>query len=79
MEEEDLAFKYQNIVPIHVLLKYNPPELSIIYKNNKKDKKKRMFKILLNDDVLACNSKQITQKLYSQFPYILDNKKIPSN
>ncbi len=64
MEAQDLAFKYQNIIPIHVLLKYNPPELSIIYKNNKKEKKKRMFKILLNDDVLICDSKQITKNLY---------------
>ncbi len=60
MEEEDLAFKYQNIIPLRILLKYDTPELSIIYKNNIKGKKKRMFKILLNDDVLMCDSKQIT-------------------
>ena len=41
-----------------------PAKLTIVYKNNVKDKKNRIYEIMLNNLVMLSNPRKITEALY---------------
>ncbi len=75
MKKNDFVPK-KKIVPLDLAIKVDPPTIALFYKNNEKEKKKYMYKILLNELVTLGNAEKVTKRLFKEHRLMLDREVI---
>jgi hypothetical protein len=66
----------KKIVPLDLAIKVDPPTIALFYKNHEKEKKKYMYKILLNELVNLGNAEKVTKRLFKEHKIMLDKEVI---
>lgn len=66
----------QRIIPLKLVVKFEPPIIGILYIRNEKEKKKHIYNILLNEIINNPNTKEITAQLYREHEEFLNTKLI---
>ena len=62
--------------PLQLCIKVDPPQIGIVYKQHKNDKKKRIYLIQLNSLIFLGQPERITQLLYEKHSDYLDPDKV---
>jgi len=70
-QEPSGGFK-NNIIPLTFVLKYEPPQIGMIYKVNKNDKKRRLYKIYLHSLITKNDPIVITNQLFMEHSFYLE-------
>ncbi len=73
-------FETQNlkqIVPLKIVVKLDPIQLGIFYKENKTSNKKKMYLVDLSNLFFIGDSEKITDLIYSQHSQIFNRKWVP--
>lgn len=65
-------FSYKKMVPLKLVVKYEPPLIGLLYKRNEKEKKKHIYNILLNSLLALPTAEEITKQLFVEHCFILN-------
>ena len=66
----------ESMIPLKLCLTFDPPQIGIVYRKTKVDKKKHIYIIQLNSLILLGDAEKITQQLYEKHAAYLSQKKI---
>ena len=66
----------ESMIPLKLCLTFDPPQIGIVYRKTKADRKKHIYIIQLNSLILLGDAEKITQQLYEKHAAYLSQKKI---
>ena len=69
--------KYPDMVALKLVLKLSPIQIGLFYLPSKKDTKKRLYSVDLQNLLLIGNAEKITQLIYSQHEEYVDEQLVP--
>ncbi len=75
-QKEGGVFEYPNLIPVKFFVNFDPPQLGLLYKRDKLEKKKHMFLIQLNALILIADPEQITHVLFEKYPAFMNEKTV---
>lgn len=60
------------LVALKWVVKYDPPQIGLVYKLNEKDKKRRLYIIELNDLIMVPDPYKVAARLFMEHPLYLN-------
>lgn len=59
------------------MLKFDPPTITLAYKNSLKEKKIRLYQIYLHGVINRSNAQEIAEQLVHEHPFYLNSSVVP--